>query len=203
VKIAGPKNEMTEAKCIEKMDKNFSAAVPVISFLSCIARGRGLRALCAAFLVVAVSLSGCGYQIHRQAALPFSEVRIGQLKNETLEPKLQDRLHRALAEEFLKQGISVGPSAQYTLTGVITKFEMASLSEKAGIVTEYRVIIVADFTLTDREGKMTQTKNVGSPFIVTQSAQGSMGNLIASKEAAEEEAMKNIAMEIVGALIYK
>ena len=51
-----------------------------------------------AVLVASVFISGCGYQVYRQTALPFTEVNIGFLKNETLEPKLQDRLSRALAE---------------------------------------------------------------------------------------------------------
>lgn len=156
-----------------------------------------------AVLVASVFISGCGYQVYRQTALPFTEVNIGFLKNETLEPKLQDRLSRALAEEFLKQGIGISPAAKYTLTGVINRFEMTGLSEKAGITVEYRVIIAGDFKLTDSEGKVAVTKNVGTPFIVSFTGTGDLGSLIASREVAEEQAAKDIAIEIVGALIYK
>jgi len=154
-------------------------------------------------LIVSVFSSGCGYHIYRQAALPFTEVNIGLLKNETLEPKLQDRLHRALTEEFLKQGISISQAAKYTLTGAINKFDMVGLSEKAGVTVEYRVIIAGDFKLVDSEGKVAVTKNVATPFIISFTGTGDLGSLVASREVAEEQAMKDIAIEIVGALIYK
>jgi outer membrane lipopolysaccharide assembly protein LptE/RlpB len=157
----------------------------------------------AAVLFVSVFSSGCGYHVHSQAVLPFTEVNIGLLKNETVEPKLQDRLHRALTEEFLKQGISISPAAKYTLTGAINRFEMAGLSEKAGITVEYRVIIAGDFKLVDSEGKVAWTRNLGAPFIISFTGTGDLGSLIASREVAEEQAMKDIAIEIVGALIYK
>ena len=153
--------------------------------------------------LVAVFLTGCGYHIHKHSALPFTEVKIGLLKNRTLEPKLEDRLHRALTQEFLKQGITISPAAQYTVTGVIHSFEMVGLSEKAGITVEYRVVIAADFTLGDGQGNVVGTKKTGSPFIVSFTASEDLGNLIASREVAEERAMKDIATEIVGALIYR
>jgi outer membrane lipopolysaccharide assembly protein LptE/RlpB len=154
-------------------------------------------------LVAAVFISGCGYQIHKHAALPFTEVKVGLLKNRTLEPKLEDRLHRALTEEFLKQGIAISPAAKYTLMGEIHSFDMVGLSEKAGITVEYRVVIAADFTLVDNQGKVVGTKKTVSPFIVSFTASEDLGNLIASREVAEEQAMKDIATEIVGALIYQ
>jgi outer membrane lipopolysaccharide assembly protein LptE/RlpB len=153
--------------------------------------------------LIAVLLSGCGYHIHTHAALPFTEVKVGLLKNKTLEPKLEDRLDRALTEEFLKQGITISPGAKYTLTGVIHGFDMVGLSEKAGITVEYKVVISADFTLVDSEGKVVGTKKIGSPFIVSFTASEDLGSLVASREVAEEQAMKDIATEIVGALIYR
>src|SRR3990172_7052404 len=106
-----------------------------------------------AVLLTAMSLGGCGYGIHSQRALPFTEVSIGRIENKTLEPKLQDRLHKALTEEFMKQGINVNPGASYKLTGVIHSFAMAGLSEKGGIIKEYRVMVSAAFRLVNAEEK--------------------------------------------------
>lgn len=147
-------------------------------------------------------LSGCGYRVQRRASLPFTEIKIGLIENRTFEPKLQDKLHRALTEEFLKQGLIVSPAAERTLTGVINTFQMNSISEKNGITIEYNVVVNADFTIVDGEGKVTEKKSISSPFIVSFTGSQDMGSLIASREAAEEKAARDIALEVAGALLF-
>lgn len=148
-------------------------------------------------------LSGCGYSIHPQSSLSVSEVHIAPVDNKTREPKLQDKLHRALTEEFMKQGVRVSPAAEYTLAVSVTKFDMISLSEKEGITVDFRVAVNADFRLLDRSGKVVETRTVSSPFIVSVTAAQNLGTLFALRDVAEEQAMRDIAMEIVGALIFK
>jgi outer membrane lipopolysaccharide assembly protein LptE/RlpB len=155
-----------------------------------------------AYLAVLMS-SGCGYSLHRQADLPFTEIRIGKIENRSLEPKLQDRLHKALVREFTKNGITVTPSAGNVLSGVVRKFEMISLSERKDITVEYRIIIDADFTYKDNEGKIREIKKLELPFIISSFASEDMSLLLGSREMATEKAVADIAMEIVGALIYK
>jgi outer membrane lipopolysaccharide assembly protein LptE/RlpB len=153
--------------------------------------------------LAALAFGGCGYSIHPQSALPAKEISIGLIDNRTLEPKLQDKLQRALTEEFMKQGIRVSRAAEYKLTGVVNSFDMVSLSEKGGITVEYRVMVSAEFRLLNREGRVIEVKNISAPFIVSLTDPGDLGNLLASKDTAEERAMADIAMEIVGALIFK
>ncbi len=156
------------------------------------------------FISIAVlACGGCGYSIHPQSALPAKEVEIGLIENMTVEPKLQDKLQRALTEEFMKQGIRVGRGAEYRITGVVNSFDMVSLSEKGGVTIEYRVAVSAEFRLFDRQGRVVTTKKVSSPFIVSLTNLGDLGNLLAMKDTAEERAMSDIAMEIVGALIFR
>ena len=150
-----------------------------------------------------LSLFGCGYSLHSHASLPFDEISISMIENKTFEPKLQDRLHRALTEEFLKQGISVSNSAKFRLAGTINGFDMVGLSEKNDVVIEYRVTVSTEFRLTGSDGEVKQTINISSPFIVSFTGAEDMGVLLATKEVAEERAMADVAMEIVGALIYK
>lgn len=147
--------------------------------------------------------TGCGYSIYRHADLPFTELSIGMIDNRTLEPKLQDKLHRALTEEFLKQGISVDPAANLKLKGVIHYFQMSGLSEKAGVIVEYQVNITADFTVTDQKGSIKEIKKINSPFIVSFSGSQDIGMLLANRDLAEEKAARDVAMQIVRALIYK
>ncbi|MFI5294940.1 MAG: LPS assembly lipoprotein LptE [Thermodesulfovibrionales bacterium] len=153
--------------------------------------------------IAALATSGCGYSIHRQSALPATEISIGLIDNRTVEPKLQDKLQRALTEEFMKQGIRVSRGAEYRITGVVNSFDLMSLSEKGGVTAEYRVTVSAEFRLFDREGRVVKVKNISSPFIVALTDPGDLGRLLALKDIAEERAMSDIAMEIVGALLFR
>jgi outer membrane lipopolysaccharide assembly protein LptE/RlpB len=154
-------------------------------------------------VLIVMLLGGCGYSVQRHAALPFADISIGRIENATLEPKLQDKLFEALTQEFLKQGISVDPSAKLKLTGTINNFDMTGLSEKNGVTAEYRIVVNVTFRLVDEEGKTSKTMNIGSPFIVSFTASQDLGTLLATKEVAEGRAMADIAMELVGELLYK
>jgi hypothetical protein len=147
--------------------------------------------------------SGCGYSLQNKASLPFQAIHIGKIENVTIEPKLQDMLYRALVDEFLKHGVSVNRDAGYKLSGRINHFELLILSEKSDIATEYEVVIKGNFNLTDPSGKIKELKNTASPFIVSFTGPGPLNDLIASKEKASEKAMKDMAMEIVGIILYQ
>lgn len=153
-------------------------------------------------LVTGFLLSSCGYSVHRQGELPFSEIRIGRIENNTLEPKLQDKLHKALTEEFMKNGIMVSPASETKISAVVHTFDMIVLSEKQEITIEYRIFIKADFTLEDKAGKK-EFRNIDSPFLVSFASSEALSTLLAKKDLAEEKAMKDVAMRIVGALIYQ
>ncbi len=154
-------------------------------------------------ILLLFTLFGCGYTIHGKESLPFDSIQIGKIENVTLEPKLQDRLHKALTEEFLKQGIAVYPGAGYKLSGTINQFELHILSEKSDIAAEYEVIIKGDFRVIEPSGNIKEFKNIGSPFIVSFSGSGSLDELIASQELVSERAIKDMAMEIVAVVIYR
>ncbi|NJD56510.1 MAG: hypothetical protein FIA94_08925 [Nitrospirae bacterium] len=150
-----------------------------------------------------VLLAGCGYSVHSRASLPFTEIRIGKVENRTLEPKLEDKLHRALAEEFERNGITVSPGAAPVISGVIRNFTMISLSEKKGTTVEYQIIVQADFTFQNAAGKVSEIWRTESPFIVPFSGSETIADLVAARDIAERKAMADIAMEVVGSLIYK
>lgn len=145
---------------------------------------------------------GCGYTIHGKTSLPFDSIQIGKIENKTFEPKLQDKLYKALTEEFLKQGVAVHQGAQYTISGVINLFELKILSEKGGTAVEYEVSMKGDFRLVEPSGQMKDFRGIGSPFIVSFQGSGSMEDVIALKERASEKAVRDMAMELVAILIY-
>ena len=156
-------------------------------------------ALCS--MLLALCLFGCGYTLHGKAALPFDAIQIERIENRTLEPKLQDRFHRVITEEFLKHGVIISPNADYKLSGTINFFEMYVLAER-DVAVEYEVVMRGDFKLVGPSGDTKDIKGIGSPFIVSFPGSGLLENVLAFKELASERALRDMATEIVGILIY-
>ncbi len=144
---------------------------------------------------------GCGYTLQGRETLPFDSVRIGHIENRTFEPKLEDKLQKALADELIKNGIMISKSSGYIINGVIEAFELKTLSEKEGLAVEYEVVIKGKFSLTSPEGKVTELRNSGA-FIVSFYNAGSVQEIMASKEQAIESALKNLSSEIRAGIIY-
>lgn len=147
-------------------------------------------------------LSGCGYTIHGKADLPFQSLTIGKIINKTFEPKLEDRLQVALVNELMKNGFLIDGTSGYRIDGMITTFELRTLSERAGVAVEYEVTIKGDFKLMDPSGKARALRNRGV-FIVFFSSSEALQNVIALKEKAIESAMRDLSSEIVASIIYE
>ena len=162
-------------------------------------RGLFFCVLCSMFYVLC--LAGCGYTLHGKADLPFNEIQIERIENRTLEPKLQDRFHRVITEEFLKNGITVSPKAEYKLSGIITFFEIHVLAER-DVAVEYEIVMRGNFKLLGPSGDIKDLRDIGSPFIVSFSGSGLLEDVLAFKELASERALKDMATEIVGILMY-
>lgn len=145
----------------------------------------------------------CGYALHSKTSLPFRSIRIGEVENRTVEPKLQDKLSRALVDELLRQGVAVDQGADYHLTGRIDQFSLRVLSEVSDIATEYEVVIKGNFVVTDPSGQRRELRDIGSPFIVSLSGSGELTPILARKELAVEKAVQDMARQIVAALVYR
>ena len=148
-------------------------------------------------------LFGCGYTLQSRTTLPFNSIQIQGIENKTVEPKLQDMFYRAITEEFLKYGVSVQSRADYKLSGTLNRYELRVLSEREGVAAEYEVIIKGDFRLVEPSGAIRDIKNIGSPFIISFPVSGALENVLASKELASEQAIRDMAMEVVAAIIYQ
>lgn len=153
------------------------------------------------FFLFALCSASCGYTLHGKADLPINEICIERIENKTIEPKLQDRFYRVMTEELLKHGIDVSPNADYKLSGSINLFEMNVLAER-NVAVEYEVVLRGDFKLTGPSGFTKDIKSIGSPFIVSFPGSGMLEDVLAAKELASERALRDIATEIVGIMIY-
>lgn len=149
-----------------------------------------------------LTLFGCGYAIQTRDDLPFGMLSIGKIENKTLEPKLQDRFSRQLAETFSEYGFRISSSAPYMLEGEITKFELEPLVEQNLTATQYRVIIKAYFRLIDVSNRKTISLAEESPFITYFSSAEKLQNVLALKELSTNSALKDISQAVVRRIIY-
>jgi outer membrane lipopolysaccharide assembly protein LptE/RlpB len=155
-------------------------------------------------LLVAALASGCGYTLQGRADLPFETVSLGTIQNTTVEPKLQDRMSRLLAETLMEYGIDVRPSARYKIEGSIEKFVLIPVSEKSLTAIEYQITIVANFIIIDvQTQKKEPLANVSSPFITYFRSSGALVSVLAQKEVATESALRDLSQELARRMIYK
>ncbi len=156
---------------------------------------------CLLFIAFVLFATGCGYTIHGKADLPFQSVGIGKIINKTFEPKLEDRLQRALVDELETQGFVIDNSSDHKIDGTITSFTLSTLSEKSGVAVEYEVVIKGSFKLIDPSGKPKDLRNHGV-FIVSFPSVGALQNVVALKEQATEKALRDLSSELVASIMY-
>ncbi len=156
------------------------------------------------FLILIFLVSSCGYSVHKKANLPFTDIQIGKINNLTFEPKLQDKLQRALADTFIQYGFEISPTSRYRLEGDITRFEIKTLSEKDLITTEYQIFLFCSFKLIDTTtNNVIKVDSITDPFVSYFSAKGRLENVLAQKESAVENSLNDLSKELIRYIIYK
>jgi outer membrane lipopolysaccharide assembly protein LptE/RlpB len=147
---------------------------------------------------VALIVSGCGYTLITKAQMPYTSIRIGKITNMTSTPKLQDMLYEALAEEFLKRGVSISDSAENTFEGAIYYYNLKGVAEKKKYAAEYEISIRVAFKIRDKNDNVTkEIKDISSPFIESFESQDAVNTIIAMKEQQDERAMRSLAAYLV------
>jgi hypothetical protein len=148
-----------------------------------------------------LSLAACGYSLQGRAQLPFQSVSIGKIVNKTFESKIEDRMQVALADELLKNGFALEKGAEHRIEGVLRSFELRVVSEKSGVADQYEVVIKGEFKLVDSSGKEKPLRGSGA-FIVSFASTGSIPDVMARKEVATDQALRDLSAEIVASMIY-
>ncbi|MCX7913921.1 MAG: LPS assembly lipoprotein LptE [Thermodesulfovibrionales bacterium] len=153
-------------------------------------------------LICSLVLLSCGYSAYKRENLPFKEITIGKIDNKTSEPGLQDRLHRKLVDAFIQYGFEIKPLSKYRVDGEITKFQIKTISEKHLLTTEYQIIILCNFKLTDVEtGKTIEINNVTDPFVNYFLSTGKLEHILARKDIVIDDSLKELSREIVRSVI--
>jgi outer membrane lipopolysaccharide assembly protein LptE/RlpB len=155
-------------------------------------------------LMLAAFLSGCGYSFQGRADLPFDRVTVSEIKNSTAEPKLQDRLHRLLAETFMEYGVDIVPSARYRVEADITNFSVFPVAERNLQAIEYQLKVSCKVRIIDMETrKVAELGEIEAPYLVYFRSSGLLVSVLAEKETASEKALKDLSQEIVMRIAYQ
>lgn len=163
-----------------------------------------LRIACyTAAVLCALALAGCGYRVVGSRPLPFESVTIHPVVNMTYEPRLEERMHKALSEEFISQGITVMASGgNVDVTATVKTFQLGAIAFIEEKVQVQEIIIKVDVTLRDKE-RVTEFRSIRSPIKITFQSTGSVTDSIIRKERATDKAFSEIAREIISRMIIR
>jgi len=146
-------------------------------------------------------LSSCGYHMVGSRFLPFDSIYIKHIDNRTYEPRLEEKLHNALSEEFINQGIKAeGPSADITLDVAITRFELGAIGAVDESVREQQIIMLVDIKVIDKDN-VIEYHSMGSPVLITFQTTGTVPQTVDLRDRATVKASKEIAKDIVSRII--
>ncbi len=168
--------------------------------------GTGVRPffyVCCILIAVCLFIASCGYRMTGSRLLPFNSITIKPVLNKTYEPGLEERLHNALSNEFINQGIEVRASGgDVELEATVTAFLLGAVGSVDGIVKEQELIMKVDIKLTDK-GRVTEFRAMQSPIKITFQSTGTVSESAAHKESAADKASREIAKEIVSRIIMR
>ena len=148
-----------------------------------------------------ILVSSCGYHMVGSRFLPFDSINIKHVDNRTYEPRLEEKLHNALSEEFINQGIKAeGPSGDIILEAVITRFELGAIGAIDESVREQEIIMLVDIKVIDKD-EVIEFKSMGSPILITFQTTGTVPQTVDLRNRATIKASREIARDIVGRII--
>ncbi|MBI4682987.1 MAG: hypothetical protein HY757_07795 [Nitrospirae bacterium] len=159
--------------------------------------------LCFVFLICCLLIISCGYEFVGSRPLTFNSVTIKPVRNDTFEPRLEERMHNALSNEFINQGIEVkSAGGDVTLESAINVFALGAIGAVDETIKEQEVVMHVDLKLISN-GKVTEFKEMSSPIKITFQTTGTVSQSVANKEAATDKACMEIAKEIVSRTIIQ
>jgi hypothetical protein len=165
---------------------------------------KNLTVICLSFFVLIFLLvSSCGYRVIGSSLLPFNSITIKNVRNNTYEPGLEERLHRALSTEFLNQGIEIRVrGGDVDMEAVVTNFQLGAIAAVDELVKEQEITMQVDVRVTVN-GSVTEFASMQSPIKITFQSTGTVSDSVAHKEMAIDKASLEIATEIVSRIIIK
>ena len=162
---------------------------------------RSLHIFCCLLTISCFLLFSCGYRLVGSRFLPFNSITIKPVKNNTYEPKLEERMHLALSNEFINQGIEVkASSGEAAMETSIMSFALGAIGAVDENIMEQEILMAVDLRLINK-GKISEFEAVSSPIKITYQSTGAVSQSVAFKESAADKACREIAKEIVSKII--
>jgi|GEM_PF-4434927 hypothetical protein len=150
-----------------------------------------------ALLLTGLLAASCGYSLHEPG---LRRLALGEIRNLTTEPGLQDLLREALLQEMSRQGIVLDAQAPQVLHGSLQEFHLVGTAEAEGVFTIYEVRVGGKFYLRSPQGEKPLRGR--GPFVVSFSATGQMAQVFASRQEALRRALRELAAEVLASLLY-
>lgn len=144
----------------------------------------------------------CGYNIHKKVDLPFSEIYLRKVENQTLEPGLQDKMRKIAYQTLFDNGFMLTSSADRVLDIQIKNYRLISLSEIGLNTVEYQIWIDVKVELYDAKGNKLKEFNPASPFTTFFRTTRDLQSVIADRDLAIESLMRDICDDMLRKLIF-
>jgi len=162
-----------------------------------------IHIFCILLLVSCFLFVSCGYRLIGSGSLPFDSITIKPVKNNTYEPKLEEKMHMALSNEFINQGMEVKAAGSDTvLETTIKTFALGAVAAVDETIKEQKIVMHVELRLVSN-GKTTEFNSMVSPIQITFQSTGTVSESVARKEAAADKACREIAKEIVSKIIIE
>lgn len=157
------------------------------------------------FILIILSLLtlGCGYNIQTAAKLPFKEIYLRNIENQTLEPGLQDKMRKIAYKTLTSNGFNLSANADRVLDIQIRNFRYSTLSEVGLNTVEYQILMDIKATLHDKDNRKIKEFAPSSPFSTYFRTTKDLKSVIANKELAVESLLRDICEDLVRKLIFE
>ncbi|GAB6182318.1 LPS assembly lipoprotein LptE [Thermodesulfovibrio hydrogeniphilus] len=155
------------------------------------------------FMIAILFINGCGYTLHTKSDLPFQEIYLRKVENQTLEPGLQDRMRKIAYQKLVENGFTLTSSAEKVLDIQITNYRLSTLSEVGLTTVEYQILLNIKATLYDSNGSKLKEFQPAAPFTTYFRVTRDLQSIIANRNLAIESLMNDICDDLMRKLIFQ
>ncbi len=155
------------------------------------------------FMIAILLLNGCGYNLHTKSDLPFKEIYLRKIDNQTLEPGLQDRMRKIAYQKLAENGFKLTSSAEKVLDIQITNYKLSTLSEIGLTTVEYQILLNVRAILYDSNGNKLKELQPTAPFTTYFRVTRDLQSIIANRNLAIESLMNDICDDLIRKLIFQ
>ncbi len=168
-----------------------------------IIKKRKLSTFLTLIFIFSFIIQSCGYKLYTKADLPFHELYLRNVENQTVEPGLQDKMRKIAYQTLIDNGFNLTSSASRVLDIQIKNYRLVSLSEIGLNTVEYQIVMEVRAILYDEKGKKIKEFTPSSPFINFFRTTRDLPSVIADRDIAINSLIRDICDDMVRKLIFE